>query len=54
MEKEVKDMESGTDGVTVKVLVSFFLCSQGGSTSKQAMHKEKFSVPMATMNCTIV
>ena len=46
MEKEVEILSAASNTVTVKVLVSFFLSGSGGSVSSQAIHKEKFNVPI--------
>lgn len=32
--------------VNVKILVSFFLCESSGSAATQAIHKERFNVPV--------
>ena len=45
MENEIEILSS-TANVNVKVLVSFFLCESGRSAATQAIHKEKFNVPM--------
>ena len=37
---------SSAANVNVKVPVSFFLCESGGSAATQAIHKEKFNVPI--------
>ena len=32
---------------TVRVLVPFFLATESGQTSNQALHKQKFNVPLS-------
>ena len=49
MQKEVEILSSagrGPANANVKVFVPFFLCESGGSTATQAIHKEKFNVPI--------
>ena len=45
MENEIEILSSA-ENVNVKVLVSFFLCESGRSAATQAIHKEKFNVPI--------
>ena len=45
MENEIEILSSAAN-VNVKVLVSFFLCESGRSAATQAIHKEKFNVPI--------
>lgn len=45
MENEIEILSSAAH-VNVKVLVSFFLCESGRSAATQAIHKEKFNVPI--------
>ena len=45
MENEIEILSSAAN-VNVKVLVSFFLCESGRSAVTQAIHKEKFNVPL--------
>ena len=42
----MESLSSATNTVTVKVLVSFFLSESGRSITSQAIHKEKFNVPI--------
>ena len=42
----MESLSSATNTVTAKVLVSFFLSESGISISSQAIHKEKFNVPI--------
>ena len=45
MENEIEILSSAAN-VNVKVLVSFFLCESGRLAATQAIHKEKFNVPI--------
>ena len=45
MENEIEILSSAAN-VNVKVLVSFFLCESSGSAATQAIHKERFNVPI--------
>ena len=46
MEEDVEIQPSASDPISVKVLASFFLCDSRGSATAQAIHKEKFNVPI--------
>ena len=45
MENKIKTLSLAAN-VNVKVLGSFFLCESGRSAATQAIHKEKFNVPI--------
>lgn len=46
MDEETDFLPSPSKKVDVRVLVSFFVSEHGGKTSTQAIHKEKFNIPM--------